>query len=417
MRLEGVWKCFRKGESVATLRDLLPNLGRRLLGRTPPRRESKELFWALQDITLSARPGETLGIIGPNGAGKTTILSLISHILRPNRGTIRVSGRVSTLLYQGALSHMDFTGRENIYLDGVIMGMKKNEIDQKLDAIVSFSGIDESFLDTPMKRYSTGMNTRLAFSLAAHVDPDILLVDELLSVGDMGFQQKSFQKIYDLARSGRTVIFVSHYLGAVETFADRVLWIEKGRIRAEGAPRDVLNAYLDAYDATRLAEAQTGRRLRTEDGSFEITRVVLKDGKSHEKSVFHYGDSLVVELQYKSTCRIEQPHFTLGITDGRGWNIFLASMLTDGMTPEAIQGEGVLQCVFEHLPLLPKVYEIWGSVRGKEGLGDIIDWQLFGAFRVEDEGEPTGSQVEAKARITHTRADAPCFVPYQWIIK
>ena len=413
---EGVWKSFRTGESVTTLRDAIPSLARRLIGKTSSQGE-RNIFWALQDISFSASPGKVLGIIGANGAGKTTILALISNILRANRGNVRVSGRVAALLHLGALSHLDFTGRENIYLNGIIMGMKKNEIDRKFDSIVSFSGIDESFIDTPLKRYSTGMCTRLGFAVAAHVDPDILLIDELLSVGDMGFQQKSFQKIYDLARSGRTVIFVSHYLGAVETFADRVLWMDKGKIRAEGPPQNVLNAYLDSYDTGRLTEAQKSRRLATEDGSFEITKVVFKDSGAAEKNVFHYGDSLTVELRYKAAHRIKKPHFVLGVTDGRGWNIFMASMLADGMAPEFIEGEGAVKCMFNHLPLLPKVYEIWGSVRGEEGLGELIDWQMFGAFRIGEEKRPTALEPVGKASITHLRAEAPCFVPYQWVIQ
>ena len=200
-----VWKKFKKGEKYDSLRDLIPAMTKRLFtGNHRGELQEKE-FWAVKDVSFEVKKGETLGIIGPNGAGKSTILKLLSGILRPNKGEINVNRRLSALIEVGAGLHPDLTGRENIYLNGSILGMKKSEIDKKLDEIVEFSGLID-FLDTPVKRYSSGRYTRLGFSVAAHVEPEILLIDEVLSVGDMSFQQKCVGKMISCRNSGTTKI-------------------------------------------------------------------------------------------------------------------------------------------------------------------------------------------------------------------
>ena len=243
IQVDHVWKKFKKGESFDSLRDLIPAMTRRPFSRNLGGELRAREFWALKDVAFEVRRGEALGVIGPNGAGKSTILKLLSKILKPNKGSLRVQGRVSSLIEIGAGFHPDLTGRENVYLNGAILGMTRDEIKRKFDAIVDFSGIGD-FIDTPVKRYSSGMYARLGFSVAAHVDPDILLVDEVLSVGDMKFQEKCLDKMLSFAKGGHTVVFVSHNLAAVNTLCPKTALMTKGELARLGATSDVLTDYV-----------------------------------------------------------------------------------------------------------------------------------------------------------------------------
>src|SRR6266851_4333534 len=242
LRVESVSKKFVRGEIHDSLRDLIPALAARLTGRARATSADRD-FWALRDVSFELSRGDAFGIIGANGAGKSTMLKLITGIMKPTAGRIHVNGRLSALIEVGAGFHPDLTGRENIYLNGMILGMKRVEIDRKFDAIVEFSGLAE-FIDTPVKRYSSGMFTRLGFSVAAHVDPDILIVDEVLSVGDFVFQRKCVERMNAVLASGTTVVFVSHNLRAVADLCPRSLFLERGRVAAIGPTDDVIKAYL-----------------------------------------------------------------------------------------------------------------------------------------------------------------------------
>lgn len=223
-------------------------MAKRAMGRGPKRSELGEGdFWALKDVSFEVRRGEVLGIIGANGAGKSTILKLLSRILRPNRGVLSVSGKLSSLIEIGAGFHPDLTGRENIYLNGTILGMKMDEIRSRFDEIVDFAGLEES-IDTPVKRYSSGMYARLGFAVAAHVEPDVLLVDEVLSVGDIGFQKKCLGKMEKVAGHGRTVVFVSHNVSAVRQLCPRTLVVENGSITFDGESIQAVENYLGGMD-------------------------------------------------------------------------------------------------------------------------------------------------------------------------
>lgn len=243
IRFTGVSKRFRRGEMHDSLRDLLPALGRRLLGRSAPVAPDERDFWALRDIDLEVRHGETLGVIGHNGAGKSTMLKHLAGIMTPTRGRIEVDGRLSALIEVGAGFHPDLTGRENVFLSGVILGMTRAEVTRKFDAIVDFAGL-APFIDTPVKRYSSGMFARLGFAVAAHLEPDILVIDEVLSVGDFVFQQKSLQKMREIAKGGATVLFVSHNLKAVSDLCRRTVLMDRGTIVADGATSDIIQTYL-----------------------------------------------------------------------------------------------------------------------------------------------------------------------------
>ncbi|MBK7940716.1 MAG: ABC transporter ATP-binding protein [Flavobacteriales bacterium] len=256
IEVEGLGKSYRLGSiGSGTIADELRRGWARLRGRTDPDapvdaaspgRAQGKVFHALSDVSFRLREGEVLGIIGRNGAGKSTLLKLLSRITAPSGGFIRMKGRVASLLEVGTGFHPDLTGRENIYLNGAILGMHRREIDTKLAEIIAFSGI-EHHIDTPVKRYSSGMKVRLGFAVAAHLEPEILIVDEVLAVGDAEFQRKCLGKMKDVSTSGRTILFVSHNMTAVLSLCTRVVWIDGGRVAADGPPEDVMAAYLGSY--------------------------------------------------------------------------------------------------------------------------------------------------------------------------
>ena len=240
---DGVWKKFRRGERHDSLRDLVPSVVRRVLRGAPPAMELRQGdFWALRDVTFEIARGDALGIIGHNGAGKSTLLKIMTKLLRPTQGSYVTHGRIGALIEVTAGFHPDLTGRENVFLNGAILGMKRTDIARRFDAIVDFSGIGE-FIDTPVKRYSSGMNARLGFSIAAHLEPEILIVDEVLSVGDFTFQGKCIRWMQDLLQGGTTVIFVSHNMDAVLSLCNSALLLDHGRVAARGDLAKVVGEY------------------------------------------------------------------------------------------------------------------------------------------------------------------------------
>jgi lipopolysaccharide transport system ATP-binding protein len=245
---ENVWKKFRRGERHDSLRDLVPALARRAFGRAQPGELNDQEFWALKDVSFEVRPGEALGIIGPNGAGKSTTLKLLTRILKPTRGRTEVRGRVGALIEVAAGFHPDLTGLENIYLQGAIMGMNRASVAKRLEEIIEFAGVRE-FVNTPVKRYSSGMNARLGFSIAAHCDPAVLLIDEVLSVGDMSFQRRCIDRLQEFVKRGTATVFVSHDLQAIERLCTSALYVS-GTVRASGPVTDTLRAYLTSTKGT-----------------------------------------------------------------------------------------------------------------------------------------------------------------------
>ena len=255
--VKNVWKKFRKGEKLDSLRDFLPALTKKMMARSAELDIADKEFWALKDVSFEVGEGEALGIIGPNGSGKSTMLKLLTQILRPNRGDIKLTGKVSALIEVGAGFHPDLTGRENIFLNGTILGMKREEIRAKFDEIVEFSELQE-FIDTPVKRYSSGMFARLGFSVAAHVDPEILIIDEVLSVGDFSFQHKCIKKMGEIINRGKAIIFVSHNIPQVVKLCPNSLLLRKGVLEMMGPSRDVCRSYYRANADTRMA-SENGR--------------------------------------------------------------------------------------------------------------------------------------------------------------
>jgi len=334
LRVENVSKRFSRGEMHDSLRDFIPALFAKVTGRTSASSKAKD-FWALQDVTFELERGEAFGIIGANGAGKSTILKLITGIMKPTSGRIEVNGRLSALIEVGAGFHPDLTGRENIYLNGTILGMRRAEIDRKFDAIVEFSGLAD-FIDTPVKRYSTGMYARLGFSVAAHVDPDILIVDEVLSVGDVVFQNRCLEKMNSIIHSGATVIFVSHNLRAIAELCPRSILLEHGRVAAAGPSQEVLRSYLESCGLERL------------DTPKDLTITSAKVRGSHAEGVaFHSGEKVWVDVEVECKGDSEPFSVVLFVNDDRQYEVFHTSTEYLGYPSISLKPGERFACTFE----------------------------------------------------------------------
>jgi ABC-type polysaccharide/polyol phosphate transport system ATPase subunit len=336
LEVEGVSKKFRRGELYTSLRDLVPAFAARMWRRGRADDEDQRDFWALRDVSFSVRRGEAFAIIGGNGAGKSTLLKLLSRIMRPNVGSIRVAGRLSALIEVSAGFHPDLTGRENVYLNAAILGMTREEIRRRFDAIVAFSGLEE-FIDTPVKRYSSGMFARLGFSVAAHVDPDVLLVDEVLSVGDYLFQRKCIERMNEVIASGSTVIFVSHNLHAVTNLCKRSLLLERGRVRTIGPTEEVIRDYYRRGQEVRRDDPERG---------VEITEVITRDERGRGIEV-ESGSKLQVTVRALARTRHEDMSVVIEIVDDDQYSVFDTCTQRLGADAITLDVGEILECTFE----------------------------------------------------------------------
>jgi lipopolysaccharide transport system ATP-binding protein len=314
LRVDGVSKKFRKGEVYDSLRDLVPALTGRFLRARQSTQLSERDFWALRDISFEVARGEAFGIVGSNGAGKSTILKLLSGIMKPTVGSVQVAGRLSALIEVGAGFHPDLTGRENVYLNGSILGMRREEIRRKFDEIVAFSGLD-GFIDTPVKRYSSGMYARLGFAVAAHVEPDLLIVDEVLSVGDYVFQRKCAEKMASVIRGGATVVFVSHNLRAVAELCSKSILLERGRLLQLGPTSHVIKTYLDRAYANRAAPT---------DSPVRIASVTARTARGEAVDV-EPGERMTIDVRVEAVSRTERLSVVLMLTDSDSYEVFNTS--------------------------------------------------------------------------------------------
>jgi lipopolysaccharide transport system ATP-binding protein len=384
--LEHVTKRYpRGGPRYASVRHELASGVRHLTERIRGRRPEPRGRRALEDVSFEVEQGGSFALIGPNGAGKTTALKLVSRISYPTSGRVRVRGRVGALIEVGSGLHPELTGRENISLYGQILGMNKAEIRRRFDEIVEFAEISDA-LDTPLKMYSSGMQLRLGFAVASHLEPDVFVVDEALAVGDEGFQAKCVERMTKLVAEGRTLLFVSHNLSFVEAICDRGVFLRDGRVAAAGLTRDVLRDYLDWVDQGTRFESD----VRVVGRGLEIASVTLHDSDGQERYVFDPGEPVEVRLHVEAVSMVPKPQFSIGISDGRPGVLILCSMLEDGGAVDLPRGHHTVGCRIDSLPLNPRTYDVWMSVRAAAGAGDLVDWSTVRTFRVRRSHQENG---------------------------
>jgi len=319
------------------------------------RRASYEEFWALRDVSLEVPEGATFGLIGENGSGKTTLLKCIGKILRPDKGSISSRGKISALLELGAGFHPELSGRENVYLNGSILGLSKRALDRRFDEIVDFAGL-EQFIDTPVKSYSSGMYVRLGFSVAINVDPDILLIDEILAVGDADFQRKCFEKFDDLKARGKTIVLVSHTLGSVRNLCDQVALLEHGELRRVGPSAAVIDEYLGDVFADREEDADQG--MRWGSGEARIERIEVLGAAGAPVKRVHTGDTVVFRMHYAASVPIERPVFGMALHTIEGVHVTGPNTRDADLVPDRIVGTGHVDLRVERLLVVPGTYDV-----------------------------------------------------------
>lgn len=384
IRIEDVSKRFviRKEKS---LKERLVNFGRSNL--------HKDDFWALRNVNLDVSTGSTVGLIGPNGSGKSTLLKMIGGILQPTSGSVHLRGRLAALLELGAGFHPDLTGRENVYLNASILGLSRRQTDRHFDAMVDFSGI-EPFIDTQVKFYSSGMYVRLAFAVAVHVDPDILLVDEVLAVGDEQFQRKCLERIRGFQHEGRTIVLVTHGLDMVADFCDRAVVLEHGKVAVDGTPREALRALRADFESTRQEEIE-----RAENASEEpvkrlrarFTGVALRsDSGALGHPTLKIGEGLTVAVELEATTPLEDWVIGVGITTPLGTPLFGTNTRLLGVRLPRHVGTGRFEFHLGQLALGEGDYSVQASMTGSDGTEiDIVP--VAAEFSVEGDGRSLGA--------------------------
>jgi lipopolysaccharide transport system ATP-binding protein len=412
LSINNLAKCYRvqttgktrSAYGYRTLRDDLMSLAKtplRWLGNTAG--PTVEDFWALRDVSFEVQRGDVLGVIGPNGAGKSTLLKILSRITKPTSGEARLHGRVGSLLEVGTGFHPELTGRENIFLNGAILGMRRHEIQQKFDQIVDFAEI-EQFLDTPVKRYSSGMYVRLAFAVAAHLEPEILIVDEVLAVGDLSFQRKCMGRMREVGRSGTTILFVSHNMAAIEALCTRGILLDHGRVALDGGVRELVQEYhrrvLSSYSggSANLCEVDSPLRIQ------KIFRsATLLDEQGEPANFLPVGGRFHFRLVLDVPTPVESPSITIGIDDNLGQRILsLHTPLTNPVLPR-LQQPGILECVVEQFPLAPGDY--WVKLGLSAGPDEVDEIERVMRFTV------TEGEVFGQGRGHH---HGLCIAPSRW---
>lgn len=363
IRVAGLGKQYRivQQERYSTLRDSVSRVVSKPLRWLRPATASRngyENFWALSDVSFDILNGDVVGIIGRNGAGKSTLLKILSRITEPTTGEVDIFGRVGSLLEVGTGFHPELTGRENIYLNGAILGMRRMEIAQKLDEIVAFAEV-EKFLDTAAKFYSSGMYMRLAFSVAAHLDPEILIVDEVLAVGDATFQRKCLGRMKDISQSGRTVLFVSHSMSTVLNLCSRAFYLRGGKLEMAGPVRPVVEQYMRELSTTNGGAIDLSGHATRRRGVAPLIKSVQLLNERHELTdTFGCGESISIRFELMPERRLERPHLGIGVDDMVGQRVFsVTTSLSDAELP-AIDRRAVITCEIPSIPLAPGDYTL-----------------------------------------------------------
>ena len=336
------------------------------------RRARYEEFWALKDVSFEVPVGTTFGVIGSNGSGKSTLLKCLAGILVPERGSVEISGRISALLELGAGFHPELSGRENVFLNGAILGLSKKEIAARFDSIVDFAGL-EDFIDTPVKNYSSGMFVRLGFAVAAHVEPEVLLVDEVLSVGDEAFQRKSAEKIDQFRRDGRTIVLVSHGLGSVEQMCESAAWLDHGQIKAVGPAADVISEYRgDSHEAVKSPD-EIGSRWGS--GEIQITSVELLDANGEPVEHPRTLDPFTVRVHVTAHAPIQDTVLVAKIDQQGGHTVWQSSTRRKGVSIGRIENTASVDLVFPALPLLEGSYELTLAITNQTEIQPYDWWE------------------------------------------
>ncbi len=376
VEFKGVWKKFRKGEKFNSVRDAFPNFIKNLRGELKPKSLDDREFWAVKDVSFSIPQGGVVGIMGPNGAGKSTILKLLSGIMSPTQGSMTIQGRLSALIEVTAGFHPELTGRENVYLNGTILGMKCREIDKKFDEIVEFSGVGD-FIDTPVKRYSSGMYSRLGFSVAAHMDPEVLIVDEVLSVGDVSFQAKCAQKMRSLLSSGATILLVSHQIPLIQSLCKRVVLLDHGQLVKDGPTDEVIPFYQqltyrrNEEDFRKTLQATDKVRV-SQDQLVDIQRVTVSKYQNKPSDDLISGESVYVSIDYTAKQRIENPIIIIDILRSDGVVCCSINSLDYRIALPFIHHQGQILLHLPHFNLAPGVYLVKVSFWDREMIHPYI---------------------------------------------
>lgn len=372
VEISNISKRYRIGHQAgyATLRDSIASGANKILKREP--KATTEDFWALKDISFSIPQGQRIGIIGRNGAGKSTLLKIISRITSPTTGEIKLHGRVASLLEVGTGFHPELSGRENIYLNGAILGMTRKEIQKKFDEIVAFSEI-EKFLDTPVKRYSSGMYVRLAFAVAAHLDSDILIVDEVLAVGDAQFQKKCLGKMQDVAGQGRTILFVSHNMAAINQLCDRAILLSSGKVAADGNTETIINDYFTTANAQAEIVELTSpdvRKNSLENSGVKWQSIALRNNAGQATDHLGFGEPFTVELAVKVEKSVEDVKLAFAIQSALGFALFNSFQNESDLPSSYEPGRYTFCAKVENNPFAPGLYEISLGANGPA----VTDW-------------------------------------------
>jgi lipopolysaccharide transport system ATP-binding protein len=389
IKVDNLSKQYRLGQvGTGSLKDDIKRWRYRMMGKEDPflkigeindrtKKSVGDYVWALRDINFEVKQGDVLGIIGKNGAGKSTLLKILARTTGPTTGSLRMKGRIASLLEVGTGFHGELSGRENIFLNGAILGMSKAEIKNKFDEIVDFAGV-ESYIDTPVKRYSSGMYVRLAFGVAAHLEPEILIIDEVLAVGDVEFQKKAINKIKNVSKGeGRTVLFVSHNMASIETLCNKGILIQNGSIVYSGSSDDTISEYIQRNTTVTNSDLKT-RIDRLGSGELKFNRVRLLNKKKAETDVFKQGEDLVVELSYQvfnPNYNFSGCHFSINLFDKQENHIFCHQSLLDGssFSSNQIKANNKIVFVLKNCPLKTGDYYLSCDLVNKEQFVDALD--------------------------------------------